>query len=67
MKSTFLALLLLVAGAFVVPTILPVDEAQARITTVKRNKGGNEPQGEARGVPSVNVNPTGKAPPGQNK
>ena len=36
---------------------------QARIT--KTNRGGNEPSGEARGIPARN--PAGKAPPGHNK
>ena len=36
--------------------------------TTQTNGGGNTPQGEANGVPTttVNENPTGKAPPGQN-
>jgi len=37
------------------------------ITPVKENVGGNEPQGQANGVPTVNENPAGKAPAGQNK
>ena len=37
------------------------------ITTVHTNGGGNTPKGEANGVPSSNVNPSGSAPPGQNK
>ena len=44
--------------------------AGGKITTVSTqfNRGGNEPSGVANGVPIVttNVNPTGKAPPGQN-
>ncbi len=31
----------------------------------KENQGGNEPRGEARGIPAKN--PAGKCPPGQNK
>jgi hypothetical protein len=31
----------------------------------KENAGGNEPRGEARGIPSKN--PADKCPPGQNK
>jgi hypothetical protein len=31
----------------------------------KENRGGNEPGGEARGIPAKN--PAGKCPPGQNK
>ena len=39
-----------------------------RAVTTQFNNGGNEPNGVANGVPIVttNVNPTGKAPPGQN-
>ena len=33
---------------------------------VQVNGGGNTPQGNANGVPTVNVNPAGHAPPGQN-
>ena len=36
------------------------------ITTTHTNGGGNTPGGNANGVPTVSVNPTGKAPPGQN-
>jgi hypothetical protein len=36
------------------------------ITTIQVNGGGNTPNGAANGVPEVSVNPTGKAPPGQN-
>ena len=37
------------------------------ISTTQVNGGGNTPNGNANGVPTVSVNPTGKAPPGQNK
>ncbi len=40
--------------------------AGGKITAVKVNGGGNTPSGNANGVPTVNQNPTGKAPPGQN-
>ncbi len=43
-----------------------LEVAGGKITSVQINKGGNEPQGNANGVPTTNVNPTGKAPPGQN-
>jgi hypothetical protein len=36
------------------------------ITAVKENGGGNTPNGKANGVPTVNENPAGFAPPGQN-
>jgi hypothetical protein len=41
--------------------------AFAKITPVKENGGGNTPNGKANGVPTVNKNPAGKAPAGQNK
>jgi len=36
------------------------------ITTIQVNGGGNTPNGNANGVPTVAVNPAGHAPPGQN-
>ena len=36
------------------------------ITTIHVNGGGNTPNGEANGVPTVAVNPAGHAPPGHN-
>jgi hypothetical protein len=36
------------------------------ITAVKQNGGGNTPNGNANGVPTVNENPAGHQPPGQN-
>jgi len=36
------------------------------ITDTQVNGGGNTPKGDANGVPTVSVNPAGKAPPGQN-
>jgi len=36
------------------------------ITPTQVNGGGNTPNGQANGVPTVNLNPSGKAPPGQN-
>jgi hypothetical protein len=41
--------------------------AFAKITPVKENGGGNTPNGQANGVPTENQNPSGAAPPGQNK
>jgi hypothetical protein len=35
-------------------------------TSQKQNGGGNTPKGEANGVPTVNTNPGGNQPPGQN-
>jgi hypothetical protein len=40
--------------------------AGGKITPVKENNGGNTPNGNANGVPTVNQNPAGKEPPGQN-
>ena len=37
-----------------------------KITAVQVNNGGNTPNGNANGVPTYNLNPEGKAPPGQN-
>jgi len=53
----------LVMAAVVVAMSMP---AFAAITAEKKNGGGQSPNGNANGVPTVNVNPTGKAPPGQN-
>jgi hypothetical protein len=36
------------------------------ITPTKQNGGGNTPGGQANGVPTVNLNPAGKAPGGHN-
>jgi hypothetical protein len=36
------------------------------IHSINLNGGGQTPHGPACGVPTVNVNPSGKAPPGQN-
>ena len=36
------------------------------ISSEQINGGGNTPNGNANGVPTTNVNPAGKAPPGQN-
>lgn len=37
-----------------------------KITPVKENGGGKTPNGQANGVPTVNKNPAGAFPPGQN-
>ena len=54
----------LVMAAVVVAMSMP---AFAAITAKKENGGGNTPNGQANGVPTVNVNPADKAPPGQNQ
>jgi len=47
-----------------------IDKLEERIapsiTTIHVNGGGNTPNGNANGVPTVSVNPAGHAPPGQN-
>jgi len=37
-----------------------------KITSTHVNGGGNTPNGNANGVPTVATNPAGHAPPGQN-
>lgn len=37
-----------------------------KITPTQVNGGGNTPNGNANGVPTVNLNPAGKAPGGHN-
>ena len=54
----------LVMAAMVVATAMP---AFAAITTTQTNGGGNTPNGNANGVPTVSSNPAGQQPPGQNK
>jgi hypothetical protein len=53
----------LVLAAMVVATAMP---AFAKITDTQVNGGGNTPNGNANGVPTVSTNPAGQAPPGQN-
>jgi bacteriocin-like protein len=36
------------------------------ITTETTTRSGNDTQGQGQGLETSNVNPTGKAPPGQN-
>jgi hypothetical protein len=38
-----------------------------KLSTTQVNGGGQEPQGNANGVPTTTVNSGGNAPPGQNK
>jgi hypothetical protein len=49
---------------------LEIEELEERIAPsivgVQVNGGGNTPNGQANGVPTVNLNPSGHAPPGQN-
>ena len=47
--------------------IEPLEERIApSIVGVQVNGGGNSPNGEANGVPTVNLNPAGHAPGGHN-
>ncbi len=70
MKSVLLSALVLgamTAGAWADSTTsidAPADSVVLERIS-QTNRGGNEPQGEAKGVPATN--PAGKAPPGQNK
>ena len=54
---------LLIAALMLALTMSFSGVAFAKIT--QENQGGNEPRGEARGIPAEN--PAGKCPPGQNK
>jgi hypothetical protein len=51
-------------------TELVIEELEERIAPsivgVQVNGGGKTPSGQANGVPTVNVNPAGHAPGGQN-
>lgn len=75
MRKTLL-FLLVAAGAFATAANAePVKLSKAQldkvvagtITDVQINGGGNTPNGNANGVPTTAVNPSGYAPPGQNK
>ena len=48
---------------------LMVNDASAKINSVCKNPGGQEPKGNCNGksLEEENQNPSGKAPPGQNK
>ena len=65
------AALLLSGTAMSEPTKLTKEQLDAvvagAITATQVNNGGNIPNGVANGVPTVNLNPAGSAPPGQNK
>lgn len=69
-----MALLSIVAASASNTMAAPVELTKAQmdqvvagaITPVKENRGGNTPNGNANGVPTVNKNPAGKAPPGRN-
>ena len=74
MKAILLSTLAVTCVAFAAnaePVKLTKDQmatvTAGKITATKVNKGGNTPSGQAHGVPTVNLNPQGKAPAGQNK
>ena len=58
-------ILTVLMAALVVAAMMVVMAAPAFAKITKQNQGGNEPRGEAKGIPAKN--PTGKCPPGQNK
>jgi hypothetical protein len=66
--KTILAIVAIVAAVGLAATVVTSNMAYAKITSETHNKPdkGN-PQGNGNGLTTENVNPTGKAPPGQNK
>jgi hypothetical protein len=78
MKALALSLLALGFSGAIATAAEPVKLSKAQMdrvvagaitpTTTQTNGGGNTPQGNANGVPTVTVNrnPSGFAPPGQN-
>jgi len=71
MKVLKLSVLGIAALSVATAGAAPVKLDQAKMDSVSGgkitqvNNGGHEPNGEANGIPAKN--PTGKAPPGQNK
>ena len=57
---------LLIAALTMALTMSFSGVAFAAITTTQTNGGGNTPNGNANGVPTVSSNPAGHQPPGQN-
>ena len=69
--ATSLGACTLVASlAFAEPVKLSTEQLDGivagTISSEQINGGGHTPNGNANGVPTTNVNPAGKAPPGQN-
>jgi hypothetical protein len=56
----------MVAFCMVAMMLVMAAPAFAAITTTQTNGGGNTPNGNANGVPTVSSNPAGHQPPGQN-
>jgi len=59
-------LVLTVALVVAMMAVAMAAPAFAAITTSQTNGGGNTPNGNANGVPTVSSNPAGHQPPGQN-
>jgi hypothetical protein len=68
MKHIALATAVLLGMAFLTPSVV-FSPAEAKITPGSQvNGGGNEPKGEANGVPTAPAtNPAGNEPGGHNK
>jgi F0F1-type ATP synthase membrane subunit c/vacuolar-type H+-ATPase subunit K len=56
----------LVAALMMALTMSLSGLAFGKITEERRNPAGNETQGQGQAITVTNVNPSGKAPPGQN-
>jgi uncharacterized protein YdeI (BOF family) len=56
----------LVMAALVVATVIPAFAQGGGIKEERTNPAGNETQGQGKAITVTNVNPAGKAPPGQN-
>lgn len=63
MKYLMLAIVLIALTAVAASSLVITNNAVAKISC--QNPGGQEPQGNCQGA-NENVNPSGKAPPGQN-
>jgi hypothetical protein len=59
-------ILVLVTAVMMALSMALSSVAFAAITTTQENGGGNTPNGNANGVPTVSSNPAGHQPPGQN-
>ncbi len=57
---------LLIAALMLALTMSFGGVAFAKITEQRTNPAGNETQGQGKAITVQNVNPSGKAPPGQN-
>ena len=67
MKRMFKVLAVaVVMAALVVATVMPAFAQGGGIQEKRTNPSGNETQGQGKAITVTNVNPAGKAPPGQN-